>query len=314
MGILDDYLNDTAAPETPAAKVKPSGSVLNQYFDDATSEKKSNGRIYVSPAKPPISGVSKEQSDIINSEPAKAGGENPRDGISSLPVKAGEAVYDAAKGGVLTAGQGLGDILSNKPATGFGKVGSGALSVLTSPVAGVEQLAGDVTGSPDIANRAGFVAGALPVAGPLSRYSPFRIPTPSNLNPITTPNIVKSKALSTLVDNIGRENLPAVVSAMKSNPRLGPADLSPRVLQDTQHLFANDGPQIDYLAKTSAARMGGAKDAVETAYDAATGKPVNALEKVKALQQEAKDVGSQQINPAIAGAKASRRNSSARAY
>jgi hypothetical protein len=60
-----------------------------------------------------------------------------------------------------------------------------------------------------------------------------------------------------------------------------------------------DGPQIDYLAKTSAARMGGAKDAVETAYDAATGKPVNALEKVKALQQEATDVGSQQINPAI---------------
>ena len=73
------------------------------------------------------------------------------------------------------------------------------------------------------------------------------------------------------MESIGPENLSTVVKEMKANPRLAPADLSPKVLQDTQHLFANDGPQINYLATTSANRMATRRSAVEEAYDTAGG-------------------------------------------
>src|SRR5882757_3771326 len=133
--------------------------------------------------KPPISDATAQQSADINAQPSVQGGENPREGMLQVPLKAGIAGYNAAKSGVLSAGEGIGDILTNKPASGFGKIGTGALGIATSPAAAVEQFAGDITGSKDIADRAGFVAGALPVSK-LGKYVPLRVPTPSNLNPL----------------------------------------------------------------------------------------------------------------------------------
>jgi len=289
VGIIDDYLKSEDAKK-PAPE-KASG-LIEQYLEDS---KKPSGRIYVSPPKPPISGVSKEESDIINSEPGQQGGVNPRSQESYIGRAAG-AVYDAAKSGILTAGQGAGDVLSNKPATGFGEIGSGILSTLTSPLSAVNQVVGDVTGSSDIANRAGFVAGtAIPV-----------VPGASAVNKISP----KNKALPELVDKItsnGREpeKLVEVVQAMKANPRIAPADLSPAVQNMAQKLFTTEGDAAkNYLAKTSADRMASSSGAVKGAFDAAAGVPVDAVKKLKDLADASKKVGQEQINPAVAGAKA----------
>lgn len=244
-------------------------------------------------SKPPISGLSKESSDELNQTRAERfGDENPR---SKLPTtNIGESAYEADKSGKELFASGVEDFGSGRPYKGLAKVTGGALLRAASPFTGIIEggfttPVTDITGNKDIGDRAGFIASSLIPVGKIGKAANAARPT--------------NKALSTLIENIGEENLPSVVSAMKANPRLAPADLSPRVLQDTQHLFANEGPQINYLAKTSAGRMAGAKDAVETAYDAATGLPVNAVTKLKSLEDAAKKVGSEQINPAIAGAK-----------
>ena len=205
-----------------------------------------------------------------------------------------DSIADAFTSGRATVSEGLSDLTSNKPASGVGKVALGALGTVLSPVTGaieggIVTPVTDITGSKRIGDAVGMVAGlGLPVGRATKAYAAA---------------MPKNKALSTLVENIGPENLPQVVAAMKANPRLGPADLSPRVLQDTQHLFASDGPQIDYLAKTSANRMAGSKNAVIDAYDTSGGVSPDLAAKVLELSNAAKKVGTDAIQPAIAGAK-----------
>lgn len=288
MGIIDDYLKPDDSKKS--APEKASG-LIEQYLGD--TQVTPTGRLYVSPAKAPISGFSKEESDYLNSQPGQQGGVNPRS-QESYAGRAAGAVYDAAKSGILTAGQGASDVLSNKPATGIGEIGSGILSTLTSPLAAVNQVAGDVTGSKDIADRAGFVAGtALPV-----------VPGASAVNK----SLPKNRALSELVDKItsnGREpeKLVEVVQAMKANPRIAPADLSPAVQNMAQKLFTTEGDAAkNYLHTASTNRIKSSAGTVNEAYDAAAGLPVNAVNKLKDLSDAAKKVGDIQINPAIAGA------------
>jgi hypothetical protein len=205
-----------------------------------------------------------------------------------------ESIVDAFKSGRETFSEGLSDIGSNRPASGVGKVAMGALGTVVSPITGlieggVATPVADVTGSKRIGDTAGLVVGSgLPVVKGAAAVSGA---------------LPKNKALSTLVENIGRENLPSVVAALKANPRLAPADLSPRVLQDTQHLFANEGPQIDYLAKASASRMASSKAAVNDAYDTSGGVSPDLAAKVQELANAARKVGTEAIQPAIKDAK-----------
>lgn len=217
---------------------------------------------------------------------------NPRRSLPTTNIA--DSIAEAFHSGRATVSEGLSDLASNKPASGVGKVALGALGTVLSPVTGaieggVVTPVTDITGSKRIGDAVGMVAGlGLPVGRATKAYAA---------------SIPKNKALSTLVENIGQENLPAVVAAMKANPRLGPADLSPRVLQDTQHLFTSDGPQIDYLAKTSSNRMAGSKNAVIDAYDTSGGVSPDLAAKVQSLADAAKKVGNEAINPAIANAK-----------
>jgi hypothetical protein len=296
---IDDVLSQFGSKPAAASKSKDFDvdAILKEFDTSApTAEAKPTERIYVSPAKPPISGVSKEASDELNRRPDNPGGANPRAWMPKvdIPTKIGENFNS----GIDLAGSGLTDLQTQHPYKGFGKAALGVFQAATSPISGIIEggIADpitDITGNKEIGDRAGFVAAsAIPVVpggGAVVKALP------------------KNKMLSKIVEDITNkgENPQALVDTvqrMRENSRLSPVDYNPKVLQTTQELFANGGP-VNYLKNTSTARMGGAKDAVETAYDAATGKPVNALEKVKALQQEAKDVGSQQINPAIAGAK-----------
>jgi len=250
--------------------------------------------------KPPISGATAEQSAEINAQPSVQGGENPRDSILQVPLKAGKVVYGAAKSGILTAGEGLGEILTNKPASGFGKIGTGALNVAFSPVAGVEQFAGDITGSKDIADRAGFIAGALPVSK-LGKYVPLRVPTPSNLNPLTYPSVVKKEALSEFVDAIGgKDKIPQFLKEYTSNPRLAAMDVSQPLLQTTQELAVTSGKHQNLLSDVVAKRTGSAKDAVGNIIDTTMGGPIDLKATVDRLKEKARETGKTLINPVVA--------------
>jgi len=290
---IDDVLSQFGSKPASAKKKDFDVDAILKEFDTKPSAFVAKSeRIYVSPVAPPISGASNEVSDELNRRTGITGAPNPRSWIPKFDVPT--QAYEADLAGKEMFTSGIEDLQTGHPYKGLAKTAAGAFMRATSPVTGIIEGSvttpvTDITGSEEAGKRASFVAGsAIPVvpgAGAISKAIP------------------KNKALSTLVENIGRENLPAVVQAMKANPRLAPADLSPRVLQDVQHLFTQEGKQIDYLANTSAARIGGAKDVVETAYDAATGKPVDAVQKLKELKQAASDVGSKEINPAITASK-----------
>lgn len=227
---------------------------------------------------------------------------NPRDsqlleGIKNIPSNLGTNITNAATAGRDLASSGVEDIskpgLINK-VKGAGEIGLGGLSALISPVTGglktfVEEPVTQLTGSPEIGDKAAFVVGSaipiVPIAKAISKVAP------------------KNSALRELVESIGPENIPSVVSQMKANPRLTPADLSPRVLQDTQHLFTVDGPHINRLSQAAENRTAGAKGAVQDIYDTSAGPSVDLVQKINDLAKASKDVGSKEINPAIAGAK-----------
>ena len=303
MGLLDDYLNSSS--ETPAVETKPSaGGLLEQYLNSPSSETKPKSS---APVRPPISGVSKEASDEINAQPVKAGGANPRDvtasDVISAPKRAvGELLYgileDASAGAKQATSDAFQDFQKGNVASAVGNVGMGSLNVLASPATGPIKKTGklieNVTGNPDLANKAELIAGAavpiVPGAKLVSRVSPT------------------NKALDILVDKVtsnGREpqKLIDLVQRMKENPRITPADESPAVLNMAQKLFTTEGDVAkNYLYNTSSARIASSKDIVNQAFDTAAGLPVNAVNKIKELGDAAKKVGEEQINPAIKGA------------
>lgn len=293
MGLLDDYLNSDTSTSSTTPEIKSSGGgLLDQYLNtpEITTAPKNAG-----PVRPPISGVSSEASAEINAQPVKAGDVNPRsqaliEGIRNLPSNVGKSVAKDFKEGTETVGEGVSDILSNKPASGVGKVGLGALSTLVAPITGtskevIAKPIAEITGN----KKAGEIAEIALTSGlPIVKAGKATIAA-----------LPKNKALSTLVEHIGPENAGAVAKAMRENPRLTPADLSPRVKQDVQSLFVNDGPHINYLSDRVTERAAGAKGAVEGAIDSSLGSTVNAVDKVNELKQNIRDVGSQKIQPAI---------------
>jgi hypothetical protein len=290
VGIIEQYLD---APDVAVAPAVKSRGLIQQYLDAGKDEKVTSKKN--ADPKPPISGISKEASDELNATRAeKHGGENPRRGILSVPTKALSKGWDSAKGGVIEAGQGLGEALSGKPASGIGKVGMGALSVAGSPWEAASSVASDLTGNETFGNKVGLgITGAVPVAGGINAVAK---------------KLPKNRALSELVDKItsGGRNQQALVdtvNAMKADPRIGPADTSPAVRSMTQKLFTTEGDVAkNYLYETSKARVSKLGDDVTAAFDEAAGTPVNVVNKLNELSASAKKAGSDIINPAITGA------------
>lgn len=289
---MDDIISQYLKPKegeqsTEVAKPRQVDDIVKMYLKDNKSSKSErlSERLYVSPA-PPISGASKEESDRIISERSKEYNKpSLQEGMEQYPIRAGKAAYDEAKEGILEAGKGLGDTLSGKPASGLADVGIGALRTIGSPIEGVKQFVGDLTGSKNVADRAGLVAGsALPIDMGVSKAKAM---LPSN------------KAFKTLVESIGPENVGNIAREMRANERLSPIDLSPKVLQDTQHLFVTDGPHINYLANAVENRLSGAKQSSEDAFTGAMGQTVNPVEKLKQLSDNIKAVGAKEINPVL---------------
>jgi hypothetical protein len=312
--IIQMYLKPKEGESKPSAAVNfpQSDDIIKQYL------KPKSASASTTTPRPPISGATEEESRIINSKPFKIYKDGPQAGktLSDVALEAGGKGWDELKSGVLTAGSGLGDTLSGNPASGLGKIVTGASQVLKSPSAFVSSVGTDFTGSEEAGDKLGFVANALPLSK-LAPYSPLklplRMPTDNNLNPLTSPikypSVVRNKALNTIVDKItsnGRDPqaLADTINAMKTDSRIGPADTSPAVLNMAQKLFTTEGDAAkNYLFNTSKGRVANLPEDVKAAYDAAGGVPVNVVEKLADLSAASKKVGTDLINPALAGAK-----------
>lgn len=290
MGIIEDYLNSEDDVKTsPQVKSSGGSSIIDQYLNSEDDSSKGPIRDLGNYPKPFT------EAEKIEAAKPKA---NPRDsvlteGIKDLPFAAGRAIKDAAISGAELAGQGITDWRSGSKLKGAGEAGLGVLAAATSPVSGflkaaVEDPVTQLTGNPNIGERASFVAGALVPAVPSASVISKAIP--------------KNSAFRTLVESIGEKNIPSLVREMKSNPRLTPADLSPKVLQDAQHLFTVDGPHINKLARATESRANTAKDAVTDIYDMSAGPAVDLVKKIDDLAKASKSVGAKEINPALVNA------------
>lgn len=220
---------------------------------------------------------------------------NLREGIQSLPANIGSSIAEDFQGGKDLASSGISDISQGSVGKGALKTIGGALIAASSPISGavkelVEKPVTELTGNPDIGGRAGIVASSV-------------IPV-SRIADAAKASIPANKALRTLVDTIGPENVGTVAKEMRANPRLTPADLSPATQQTVQKLFVTEGDKTkNYLAQSVQGRLATAKNAVENAMTGAAGQTVDPVQKLAQLKQNIRDVGSKDINPVVASAK-----------
>lgn len=161
----------------------------------------------------------------------------------------------------------------------------------TAPVSGaldalVAQPVTELTGNPDIGNRASFVAGSM--VGLPKAVSAAKNTLPAN------------KAINTLVAAVGPEDVPAAVARMQSNPRLALMDVSDPVRTLAQGLIDPAQPEAQNIVSNAVkGRIASAPAAVNEAYTKAMGAAPDVVKVVDSLKQKAQDVGSKMIQPAI---------------
>jgi hypothetical protein len=280
VGIIDDYLSGSSAEDAPT--LKSNGSVINQYM--SSSEPKKAGEA--------PTGYNAATGQTSYEKPSEVATGSHTPSLSEVPIKAGKAVGSGLYQAGAEAGQGLREALSGKPASGIGKIGMApftAIGALTSDP--VSSVVGDITGNQDIANRAGALVGLLPVA-------------PSTRAVKNLPIVTNKKAFNNLVEMIEPQNAGDVARAMRADPRLTPADLSPAVQSATQKLFTVEGDKPkNYINSIVNQRASGANSAVNAAMDASLGSRVDPVAKLNELKTNIVNAGKQAIEPALAKTK-----------
>lgn len=180
-------------------------------------------------------------------------------------------------------------------AGGVLKTGVGGLGMVTSPLTGalnamVADPVTQLTGNPDVGQRAGLVAGAF-------------LPGPK-VAEMTKAALPAGKATTALVNAIGPENVPAAVARLQSNPGLTLMDVSDPVRTMAQGLIdpAQPGAQ-NILTQAVKNRAAARPAAVNEAYTDAMGPAPNVMAMVEGLKERARAAGREAIQPALENAK-----------
>lgn len=292
MGIIDDYLTGATKDEAPAA-VTSKGSLINEYMASPVEPIKTEKLV---PAGAPVNGKVEYISEREAKQREYKGGPTTRP-FPSLK----ENVGNKAMEGVGEVVEGVKDVFNNKPASGLGRAGVGALSTLVSIPTGAAAWTDKIVGKPDVASNSDYdnpasigdkalliTGGALPVKGV----------------GVVASKLPKNEAFRKLVEDIGPANAGFVAKEMRANPNLTPADLSPAVKQGVQKLFAGvEGPHVNYLGATTEQRLAKAADDLEQHMNINLGNTVDPVKKLKELKDNIRAVGKEKINPALAGAK-----------
>lgn len=205
--------------------------------------------------------------------------------VGKLPVarQIGENYTSAAN----MAGEGYSDIAQNRP-LGVGKVALGhalqLASPLTGPITAANEAVTKMTGNKEFADRAELaLTSGLPVAG-MAKVATGAMPT--------------TRAMKTLIESVGPENIPKVVEALKSNPRLTLMDVDPNAQIIAQGLAAKPGQPRNILDDVVKGRSDTKLDTVKGAINDTMGVPVNVADKIESLNAQIRAVG-KEINPVI---------------
>lgn len=232
--------------------------------------------------------------EAANYKPTEYEGRSIMRGIKNLPGNILKSVVEDAKSGAATVAQGINDLASNRPASGLGNVGMGVLGAVFSPATGtikevVEKPVTELTGSPEIGSKAGFVAGlGLPLA---------------RIGKSVSASIPSNAAFDKLVNSIGIDNIPDVLKRLKGNERLTFADVAPGTRQDAQALVVQQGDHQASLVEKINKRQAGARGQVEKLYDESMGAPIDVVQKIEQLKKRAQDTGKTYINPIVENSK-----------
>lgn len=180
-------------------------------------------------------------------------------------------------------------------AGGVLKATAGTLGMIASPISGTTKaMVSDpvtaLTGNPDVGERAGLLAG-LAIPGP-KVVSTAKSALPS------------SKAISTLVDAIGPENVPAVAARLAENPRLSVMDVSDPVRTMAQGLIDPAQPKAqNVLTQAIKDRAKASTGVANDAFTEAMGPTPDVVRMVEGLKERARAAGREAIQPALENAK-----------
>jgi hypothetical protein len=276
------------APST--ATVDPYAHLANKYGSGATTDAPTPAAATYDPTQIPLSGATPEQQTQHMEEvrnPSKSLNVNDRAPVVNTFMKnlnkglkessdlMGEGVTDYTKGNVANA---AGKFI-------LGAVGGAFNAAMVAPTINTaKDYLTKFTGNPEFSNRAELVAtGGLPIAKTAKVISDL---APS------------SRAVKTIVDAVGPENLPTFIQKLKSNPRLTAMDVDPNVQIIAQGLAAKPGDPRHLLDKVVKGRNDTKLDTVTGAIDEAMGVPVNITDKIDTLKSKIKAVG-KEINPIV---------------
>lgn len=251
------------------------------------------GRRYVDAQGKPIQPPANPPPSPLESSIAYRGsGAAARAGADKLEHEIAESFRPAAA----QAGQGWNDILSGQTATGLGKVFWGGLGMAGSPVTGVlnamvEKPVTQLTGNPEAGERAALVAGVVPGLGGAGAAA--KAASPSN------------RAVNTLVDAIGPENVPDVAARLRANPQLSLADVSDPVRVMTQGIAADPAQPVAQRVVQDAVKQRVAERPaqINSAFTQAMGPAPDTVKYLDWLKARATEAGRKEIEPALAGAK-----------
>jgi hypothetical protein len=260
------------------------------------------------PPRPPISGFDQSNPEVqaIQANPGVAptpndGGFN-RDvqeigrGIAALPgglisqtgadFNAGKQLMESGASDI-RSGNYFPSFPSTDPRTwtggGFLKAPAGAMAAGFSPFSAattklVSQPVTELTGNPEIGERAGTVANLLTGA--------------KFVAPKIAATFPENRAMSGIVDAIRPEDFAAMAQRLRENPRLSLMDVDPNLQIKAQGLIRQtEGNARNTLTNAVEQRMAGRQDALRAANDELLGPAPNVEELTSGLRKQARDKG-----------------------
>lgn len=281
--LINKFSDGTLKAEAPPVPQTKPGSLFVRQGDTSTPIPPN----YV-PVAAPMNGIQeyRAKDNLENNAPSPTP-------ISQLPIarqaiETGGKIAENYKSSAEMAGQGYTDIARGMSATGVGKVVLGHVGQLLSPVTGAidegTQELGKMTGNPEFASRASLVTtSGLPIAK-IAHAVEAVMPS--------------TRAIKTIVDAVGKENIPSVIEKLQSNPRLTLADVDPNTQIITQGLAAKPGAPRNALDKFVKERIASQPETVKNIYDEGMGVPVNVKDKIDSLKTALQSKG-KDINPVV---------------
>jgi len=285
MPTVEELASKYGSGDATEAVITPHADLINRY-GSGTITAEAPAQVDIRTPSP----ENFERSKTIAAETAAVNAKKPVE-FSKLPIA--REMNKGLKESSNLIGEGIQDFTKGNVASSVGKValgtGMGALNAIGFlPVLNeAENQLTKITGNPEFASRAGLVAtGGLPI---------------TKTAKVITDLAPSSRAVKTIVDAVGPENLPGFIAQLKSNPRLTAMDVDPNVQIIAQGLAAKPGDPRHLLDKVVRGRTDTKLDTVTGAIDEAMGVPVNVLEKVEGLKKTIRETG-KEINPIVTNA------------